>query len=246
MNFGSYLWFLSCKNIIHIFYCTVHINVCLFFCFSINPKPVYLCLQIIIILHWSISCLVLWCGELVALELPLQHDLPLPFNRTPRVRSIVSPFAFNSRSVIRSIFSHLCTASTNAAVTFCDVFADVSIKLDMLYSWHQPLTSSGDTSRFSASTSFYKMNGMHILIQIEMHWIKINKSKNDEIKVKNTQWMNGGGGAWLTWTYRNMHACVFLTTTTDRTTTYVRSEPKQTCAFNVWSTVDYKDSKIYK
>lgn len=73
--------------------------------------------------YWRISCCV---DRFDASRFPLQHDdFPLLFKSTVRVRSIVPPPL--AKSVLRSIFFHCFRAITNAFVTFCDVFADVSI-----------------------------------------------------------------------------------------------------------------------
>lgn len=73
--------------------------------------------------YWRISCCV---DRFDVSRFPLQHDdFPLPFKPTVRVRSIVLPPL--TKSVLRSMVFHCFRAMMNAFVTFCDVFADVSI-----------------------------------------------------------------------------------------------------------------------
>lgn len=100
--------------------------------------------------YWSTSWCVCCCLSLV----PEQHDdFPCAFKCTVRVKSIVSPPFV--RSVFRSLFFHSRTANTKAAVTFSDVFADVSMKLTMWNSRHHVCTCSSVISRSFDGTSFY-------------------------------------------------------------------------------------------
>lgn len=99
--------------------------------------------------YCSTSCVDRACEFLF----PVQHDdFPRPSKWTVRVKSIASPPSVIS--LIRSHFFHSRTAIMNAADTFSDVFADVSMKLTTWNSWHQASTSSGVISRSFAGTSF--------------------------------------------------------------------------------------------
>lgn len=110
------------------------------------------------LIHLNTSCLLV-CGLFGLLfvnELPLQHDLSAGCKLTPCVRSIVSPWARKALSVDFSNACHCCTASLKASTMFLDILADVSMKLDMLNSWHQIETASGVTSRLAGETSFWR------------------------------------------------------------------------------------------
>lgn len=110
------------------------------------------------LIHLNTSCLLV-CGLFGLLfvnELLLQHDLSAGCKFTPCVRSIVSPWARSALSVDFSNACHCCTANLKASTMFFDIFADVSMKLDMLNSWHQIETASGVTSRLAGDTSFWK------------------------------------------------------------------------------------------
>lgn len=106
----------------------------------------------ILFFYCKISCLNDWRLSLFVPE--QQDDFLFPFNCTLLVKSMVSPWARSEFSVERSNFCHWRTAITNAAVTFCDVFADVSIKLVIWNSWHHAITSSGVICRSADFTSF--------------------------------------------------------------------------------------------
>lgn len=92
-----------------------------------------------------------WIFDMSLLEPPQHDDFRLSFNWTGRVKSIVSLLL---TFALWSIFFHWRTAITKAAETFCDVFADVSIKLITWNSSHQLRTSSCVISRSLAATSF--------------------------------------------------------------------------------------------
>lgn len=87
---------------------------------------------------------------------PPQHDddLRLSLNCTGRVRSIVSLLL---TFALWSNFFHWRTAITKAVDTFCEVFADVSMKLITWNSSHQLRASSWVISRSPAATSFWNV-----------------------------------------------------------------------------------------